>query len=285
MVGRICGHRRCHMGVCLLLACFADLTISIQLAHGQDTTAAQWKHARELIRDTPSPGHPADPIATIRVVNCLRALGKDRAIALLREIAPEDGMMPIIDPSLPIPITYGDDQRVVLIIPLLFEVSKDGPPPPEAWYDKVSHRWCSVAATQSLQGGIPFRICREWTYGGRKLAARPLVEWAAEHGRIRDRPLEPQDDPLAAAEVLYSKIRAGENREFLDWCQIGPRDCQNVTWIQDDLRAQAISMLPQSLKNRKDLGWDEMRKRVVQTGVHWDRDNQAYVIGDKHNER
>ena len=57
-----------------------------------------------------------------------------------------------------------------------------------------------------------------------------------------------------------------------------PRDCQKVTWIQDDLRAQAISMLPWSLVSRKDVSWGEMRQRVLQAGVQWDRDNQAYVV-------
>ena len=175
MVGRADKHRLCQIGLGVLLAISGNLVAGIQLTIGQETTPTQWRRARELIRDTPSPGHPADPTAVIRVVNCLQALGKVRAIALLREIAPEDGRMPIIDPGLPLPITYGDDQRAVLIIPLLFEVPDDGPMPPDAWYDNQARRWRSTAATQSLQGGIPFRICGECTYGGRKVAARPLV--------------------------------------------------------------------------------------------------------------
>ena len=49
--------------------------------------------------------------------------------------------------------------------------------------------------------------------------------------------------------------------------------------FRDHLRAQAIKLLPQTLQNRMDLSWDELRKYVAHTGMHWDRDTQAYVIG------
>ena len=84
MVHQKSGQCQYHSGVCLLLACSAALTINIQLADGQETTAAQWRQARELIRDTPCPSHQPDSVAVIRVVNCLQALGKEKAIALLR---------------------------------------------------------------------------------------------------------------------------------------------------------------------------------------------------------
>lgn len=183
MAGRTCEHRQRHSRVYLLLACCAALTISTQLSDGQETTASQWKLARELIHDTPSPGHPADPMTTIRVVNCLQALGKEKAIALLFEIT--DAML-------------------------------------------------------SIQGGIPFRICGDWTYSGEAPEPRPLVEWAAKHGKLRDKPLEPQDDPLEAADALYSRIRAGECWEFSNCWQVGPRDIPD-SWMRDDLRAQAIN--------------------------------------------
>ena len=163
------------------------------------------------------------------------------------------------------------------MVPMLFEVPDNSPPPSE-WYDAAARRWCNTAGTLFIQGGIPFRICGEWTYAGRPFVARPLVEWAAKHGTLRDNPLEPQDNPLQAADDLYNKIIAGGVPQCTDWWQMRPLSDRNKTAIRDDLRAQAIRTLPKALQDRRDLSWDDLRNQVAQTGICWDRKTQAFVL-------
>ena len=108
-------------------------------------------------------------LRVIRSVNCLHSLGKKQAISLLLEVASPPDMGPIIatpdDTTEPDPSPH--DQRVCMIIPLLFDVPDNGTPPPDAWYCADHRKWTGVAGTQVLQGDIPFAITGEWTYGGK----------------------------------------------------------------------------------------------------------------------
>lgn len=283
--------------VCRLLSilCFFTAFTVVSAQGDSDATPSQAEldHARQLIRETPCPGWTPKPLAVIQAVNRLRSMGKEHAISLLREIAPDvniDGMGTIVtepdnsarqEPELDYPIAYFDDQRVCLLIPLLFEADRDGIPPPEPWYDKDRRRWCCVAATQAIQGGIPFVICGEWSYGGLPYPTRRLVEWAAAHGRLREKPIEPQDDPLLAAAELFNKIAAGDV-SIEEWRMFAGGD--DLKKLRDSLRKQAISMLPLALNDRRRVQWEEVKNIVAQSGVRWDRKSQAFVLtgtGDK----
>ena len=276
----------CFMAVCSVMSAQDDPNAV--------PNAVELDRVRELIRDTPCPGWTPKPLAVVRAVNRLHSMGKERAISLLREIAPDvniDGLGTIVtepdnsarqELELEYPVAYHDDQRVCLLIPLLFEVDRDGVPPPEAWYDKDLRRWRNVAATQAIQGGIPFVICGEWTYGGLPYPTRRLVEWAAAHGRLREKPIEPQDDPLLAAAELFNKIAAGDV-SIEEWRLFAGGD--DLKKLRDSLREQAISMLPLPLNDRRTMRWEEVTNIVAQSGVRWDRDSQAYVLTGTGNKR
>jgi len=267
----------------LLLAVSLVLGPSCHCCGGQPPSEAELSRARQLLRETPIPSRPGNPLAVIRVVNCLQSLGKEQAIALLRQIAPaDDGGCVVVDPEGPDDGERAiekvdplwDAQRVCTIVPLLFDVEPAGTPPPAGWYDQDRWRWWCGAFV--VEDGIPFNTSGRWDLGGSLSTTLPLVEWAAAHGKLRETPLVPPGDPLAAADTLYFKVVARAIPQFPDHWR-ARRDGMNE--FRDHLRAQAIKLLPQALQNRQDLSWDELRKHVAHTGMHWDRDTHSYVIG------
>ena len=201
------------VGRLLSSLCFVAACTVVSAQEGCDATPnqAELDHARQLIRETPCPGEQHNPVRVIRSVNCLHSLGKQQAISLLLEVASREEGPIVIDPegeldSVPVQVLESHDKRVCTIVPLLFDVPEEGTPPPDAWFCRETKKWLGAAGTQVIQGGIPFNISGEWTSGGRRYATRPLVEWAAKHGRLRTERLQPQDDPLQAADALYDRV-------------------------------------------------------------------------------
>ena len=228
----------------------------------------------------------------IRSVNCLHSSGKKQAIALLSEVAsPELGPTIVTDdeghPIDPHQLERSPhDQTVCTIVPLLFDIPEKGTPPPDAWYSKRHRCWQGAAAgTQVVQGGIPFAVTGEWTYAGCPYGTRPLVEWAAKHGKLRAKQLHPQDDPLQAADALCDRIRTGVVGEFeTSWNHpVGSKRDRLVDQTQDDLRDQAMKMLHNGMRDIKVLPWDELRQTVSRLGVRWDLKTEMHVLNDSQN--
>ena len=221
-------HRRLRLptsAFALLLAFSIVLVFGPQHCAAQSRTDSTLAHARQLICETPSPFDFPDALAVIRVVNCLHSLGKEQAIALLREIAPEDRRGGIVcDPEsteyAEALAKHGDSlwdaKRVCTIVPLLFDVEPGGTPPPEDWYDKGKWQWPYWCGAFVVEDGIPFNTSGEWDLGGSLSTTLPLVDWAAAHGKLRETPLVPHGDPLAAADTLYFKVVARAIPQFPD---------------------------------------------------------------------
>ena len=270
----------------LLLAFALVPWSSFRCCHGQSPSETALSRARQLIRETPHPFESPNPLAVVRVVNCLHALGKQQAIALLREIAPEERERSfVIDPDDAEAVaraqeyedTLWDAQRVSTIIPLLFEVVQGDALPPAYWYDWEKRQWSVGCGVLVVQNGIPFNACGVWQLEGSLGTTLPLVEWAAAHGKLRDKPLEPQGDPLQAADVLYFRIIARAVPQFpAQWAQ----DERGRRQFRRILRDQALDLLPPAFGDRKDLSWDELRKHLAHTGIHWDSETQAFAMGN-----
>jgi hypothetical protein len=249
-------HARTRMLISRLLSALCCIAVCSVVSAQEDSKAApiagELDHARQLIRATPCPGVPGNPVRVIQSVNCLRALGKKGAIALLFEVASVSDTGQVdstdIDAKDWGPVRY--DQTICTIIPLLFDVPDHGTPPPDAWYCAHHKKWIGVAGTRVLQGDIPFAVMGEWTYDGLPEPTRPLVEWAANHGELRARNLVPQNDPLEAAEALHGRIKAGAVAEFEQWTEQFDKSARDgiVEGLQSDLRAQAIGMLHNGMR-------------------------------------
>jgi hypothetical protein len=214
----------------------------------------------------------------------LHSLGKKQAISLLLEIASIETGGTIITDANGEAIDARQrersphDQTVCTIVPLLFEIPEKGTSPPDAWYSKRHRCWGGAAGTRVVEGGIPFAITGAWTYGGYPYGTRPLVEWAEKHGKLRATQLDPQNDPLQAADALHDRIEAGGVSEFEElWQHIGKSSRDGiVSFLQEDLRAQAIGMLPKQMRDLADAAsWDSLRLRVKDAGLCWD--GESYV--------
>ena len=271
------------VGLCFVTACTA---LSAQERVDATPNQAELDRARQLISETPCPGAQHNPVRVIRSVNCLHSLGKKQAISLLLEVASPPDMGPEVgDTTKHDPTPH--DQRVCTIIPLLFDVPENGTPPPEAWYCTKSKRWQGAAGDQVVQGDIPFAIFREWTYSGSPYPTRPLVEWAANHGKLRARKLIPQGDPLEAAEALHRRISTGTVIEFeQSWAHVDEAARTGIIeGLHRDLRAQAVRMLHNGMRDLKELPWDELRYQVGQRGIRWESTIEAHMLNGNPNVR
>ena len=183
-------------GMCCAAACAVALTQDVS---GPGPSQARLDHARQLIRQTPSPFESPNPLAVIRVVNCLHSLGRQQAIALLRQIAPEERST-VHDPEdteeaaevAKYEDSLWDAQSVSTIVPLLFEVEQGGVLPPAVWYDKDKRQWTIGCGVLVVQDGIPFNACDVWQLEGSLGTTLPLVDWAAAHGKLRETPSIPK---------------------------------------------------------------------------------------------
>jgi hypothetical protein len=203
-----------------------------------------------------------DPIALVRAVNHLRSLGKDKAIAELREFLkvtyyPEDtGYTRYrIDPK---NIDTSDHSSLSSLVPLLFDGLEQNVEEIKLWQD------------------IPFSILQigggsEWEWG-----TEALVEDAAHHGKLRTKPLRPADNPLQAADSLFLKM-------------VQPKDRKREYLSQVHLRVQAWGAVrhlvdpggKQSLDFSSQESWDKLKARVTQMKIRWDEKRQEYVAGEK----
>jgi hypothetical protein len=217
-------------------------------------------------------GEP-NPVAVVRAVNHLYALGKDGAVETLRayaRYAPERGRQ--IEAIAP------DQQRLCSIVPLLFVPHEQDADVPSLgrfpdWGG--SKKWAPFYI--SLQGDLPFHDVK---FGGRSGRPDPgrgyLVEWADEHARLRDKPLRPVDDPLVAADELLRRLLQ-ENE-----------DRTNV--YNDDLKThirhqawRTIAHLIPSEREKESPGWlseekwASLKMRTARLKIRWKDNEQNYV--------
>jgi hypothetical protein len=207
-------------------------------------------------------------VELIRAVNALRPLGKERALAVLEQYAE-------------LARSYGpfSDQEIVFwIIRLLFEPIRldDRIPRPGIAVFLVDRQ--SLAAMNwpldpmAVSGDIPFMVGRQIMMGGGALEKPSShIRWARLHGVIRDDPLVPTANPLAAAEAILGSRRFKALDDF-------SRD-----QATEAIRSQALAMVkgaPQLNRAREEISDDEWRahlKAAAEHGIHWDAKHEQFV--------
>jgi ankyrin repeat protein len=213
----------------------------------------------QLINACPTPAGPVyDPIALVRATNHLQSLGKDRAIAQLREFLEHSSRTGHtrgrIDPR---NIDTSNQWCLASLVPLLFEGME-----PDAYF--------------SVWRGIPFNtfFISEWK--GSPGSTRPLVDRAAKGAKLWARPLRPADNPLEAADSLYLKMVQAK-----------------VRWPRWDLREHLRGQAWQAIRHLVDTGeesspdflseetWNDLKARVKRLKIRWDEERQKYVAGEK----
>jgi hypothetical protein len=212
----------------------------------------------QLINGVPSPtGWDYDPVALIRAVNHLQAMGKDRSIKALREFlqlakvyGPWERDSADIDTS--------DQQCLHLLIPLLFETVGKGRAGDTRFYI-------------SVEGDIPFHNVRFSGSSGWRESTAYLVDWAEQNCQIRPRPLKPTDDPLSAVDALYAWH--AKNEELLQ--HLRRQGWRTIAHLVDPNLKAPRAIFDAAFST--DKGWSELKKRAERLRIHWDGKRQEYV--------
>jgi hypothetical protein len=213
----------------------------------------------QLINACPTPiDWNYDPIALVRATNHLQSLGKDKAIAAMREFLElADDPVPLrrrIDPT---NIDTSNQWCLASIVPLVF--------------DGVRERE-DIRVWQ----GIPFHtvVIRGFSRPG-PVSSRPLVDEAARIGTSRKKPLRPADNPLEAADALFDKIveeGGGFRQERLN--HLRRQAWTAIRHLVDPGGKQSPDFSSQE-------SWDKLKAKVTQMKIRWDEKRQEYVAGEK----
>jgi hypothetical protein len=211
-----------------------------------------------------------DGVALIRAVNALRPLGKERALAVLEryiQFARDRGDL------------IGHDQEVVFwIVRVLFEPIRLDNRIPEPAIAVFLVPRDSVEALNwplnpmAVSADIRFMVGRRIGMGGHPEQPASHIRWARLHGVIRDDPLVPTANPLAAAEKILSSRRF----QALDYFA--------RTQATMSVRSQALAMVEGLLpltgkrENVRDDQWKALLKAAAERGIHWDAKREKFVM-------
>jgi hypothetical protein len=219
----------------------------------------------QLINGCPTPFDGCDnhdPIALVRAVNHLRSLGKDKAIAELRaflEVAYHSGDTEQtryrIDPR---NIDTSDRACLMSLVPLVFDGLDRDVEEIKVWQ------------------GIPFSFLEVSGTGGWVWGTEALVGDAADRGKLRAKPLRPADNPLQAADSLFSKMVPAEERKraYLSQVHLRVQAWRSIRHLVDPDGKQLPDFSSQA-------SWDRLKARVKQMKIRWDEERQEYVAGEK----
>jgi hypothetical protein len=215
----------------------------------------------QLINACPNPlGWRFDGIALARAVNHLSSLGKDNAIAAMREfleMADHDGYgRDGVDPA---NIDTSDQYCLACVVPLVF--------------DRVD-----LLERITVWQGIPFHtVVIDGFRGQRPRSTGRLLDRAAQSGKLFAQPLRPADNPLPAADSLFDRIVPPKEPEM------------SRLRLREHLRKQAWRavrhLVDPRAKAPPDLSsqanWDRLNAKVAQLKIRWDEKRQEYVAAAK----
>lgn len=217
----------------------------------------------------------------IQAVNVLQAMGKERALgAIERYIAISEGHEHF----------YRSD-HLFWILRLLFEpieLGKRRHGPAIAVY-LVDSRSVDAASWPleplELVDDIPFMVGRRIALGGMPEHPSKYIQWVREHAIIRQYPLQPSTNPIAAAQKLTSsnKFKQLFDREG-DWRQY-TRD-NTIGEIQNLALAMLpgiLSPLPEDIYERSELDplWQARVDEAAHYQIIWDKNSQQFVRIEK----
>jgi hypothetical protein len=201
-----------------------------------------------------------EPIALVRAANHLKSLGKDKAIASLREfleLAYDTGYTrDRIDPE---NIDTSNQWCLASLVPLVFDNAGEK--------DDIT-----------VWQGIPFHTVVISGTSGWPSSTRPLVDAADQHGTLIEKPLRPANNPLEAADALFEKIAKPADRDLQGF----------GNGLRQHLREQAwrsIRHLLDRSEKSPDLSsqaeWDKLKAKVVRLKIRWNEERQDYVAAEK----
>jgi hypothetical protein len=230
----------------------------------------------QLINGCPTPmGWDYDPAAAVRAANHLRRLGKEKAVAALREflsVAYDPGYSGyrLVEPA---NIDTSNQWCLATLIPLVFEAATANTEEPPWFRERIT-----------IHDGIPFHNVLISGTSGWPGNTGPLVDWAEKNGRVIDGILRPTSRPLEAADAAFEKLANANDREA-NGRRFG---------LREHLRSQAWRMI-QAVVDPKDREirisidgplssqekWAELKEKTHQLEISWNEVRQEYSASKK----
>lgn len=249
-----------------------------------------------------------DPIALVRASNRLRALGKKRAIAVLREqltwFRDDRRSEPVDGEDISNPDTL-DGIAIELLVTLVFDVAPThGAPRP--WFDDGSengalsqflreralHASAGFYAPQEptdpvdlrktyplwIVHDVPF-LAAHWLAGrtGCDLSPRFYLDLAESYGELRAEPLVPPDDPTLAADELLACGPVPEGNDPRGQIVRALERTIGTVFTPPIIQRSALHRQTLARQGISDSDWQRVKDDVARRGVHWDAAQQAYV--------
>lgn len=218
-----------------------------------------------------------NPAPLIRAVNHLIPMGKERAIHELREyvrIARDNWDEEYRSDE---NIDTSDFNRVISIAHTLFEnpdlemMSPDSSVPDKDPRDGPLYQL-------HLQDDTPFALA--FGVGGSSGMKRgppdSYLDWIEKHGKMRTTLLKPIDNPILAVQHLLANPKVHQWEELREMFKTY---CYSQAWqilleADQDRIAQGLKpALPQ-----EDLSWQQRIEAALKLDIHWDEQNQKYII-------
>jgi hypothetical protein len=228
-----------------------------------------------------------DPIALVRAVNCLCALGKGEAIEALRRYVTRNSKAGHQDDAL----------RLFLVMPLAFQPidPEDG----RSFGIFCDESECGTIVTGIsqvqvfLKDDLPLQI----RYTGARVTPREdwmkVIQWAEQQGRLRGSPLRPPDDPVTVAEEMSSHYPSATSDSFEIQFQAQATRAiahliQPVTMPEPSAAALAEfpgtpTLIPFSelslwwTQPETEPDWSHLKSEWRRLGIRWSEQKQAYV--------
>jgi len=194
-----------------------------------------------------------DPVALVRAVNSLQALGKDDAIAALRRFVARH----VAGKS------QGDAPfGLLFVIPLAFSpIDPEDCRPEWIFTDEVDISVLSLngrGVDIVMKDDLPLRAEKS---GIRRIGAEnwpAIIDWAEQRARLRGSPLRPPDDPVTVAHEL------SRHRYYDDW------------WW-DSFQLQSMRAIADVLPVDETRNLSQLKAECRRLGIRWSEEKQEYV--------
>jgi hypothetical protein len=228
-----------------------------------------------------------NPVPLIRAVNHLHGLGKEKAIAALRDFLTIAGDHPFAQRD-PENIDTSDRQCVFLIVRLLFQPATQGEVLPQIKIGAMSPRPDPMEEEQwplyplVLQDDIPFLIMSGVLLRGSAQRPEEHVDWAEKHGKLRNKPLCPADNPFQAVATLWSQPKAvklfggSDSKRPSEYCRTYLR-MQGWRMVRELVgHKQPLFQEENGVRYDVDADWEELRRAASEIKIYWDEKKQGY---------
>jgi hypothetical protein len=214
-------------------------------------------------------------VELIRAVNALQPLGKERALTVLQKYA-----------ELTRSFDYGSDQEIVFwIIRLLFKpIRPEDRIPPPATGVSLDERPLRLERRPfveelnwplnplAVSADVPFMVgTRVGAGSGQSELPSTYIDWARLHGVIRDGPLVPTANPVAAAETIL------ESYKFMGLDDFSRAEATKAIRLQASAMVEGLLQPIRASEAARNDRWRALLRVAEERGIHWDAKGEQFV--------